>query len=353
MEEQEQNRSEEATPFKLKRAREKGQVARGMDLGFCGALVGLAGFSLSAGEETMFALARMTRATLKTGIAGVDEAHEAQALIGAIYWSALGPVLAFGFGMILLLVAVEILQLRGVVFSTQPLKPDLSRLNPAKGLKRLFSVRMMKETLKSVLKMAAYGVVAWVVLAGAVETFADALGDARAMAGAIAAAGMKLLFAFIGVALVFAIIDQVIVRGEFAKQMRMSRRELTREVKDREGDPRIRGKRKQLHAEYAKQSGSAGSLPGSDVLVVNPVHYAVALRYEPATMRAPIVAAKGRELLARRLRQEAARLGIPIIHDPQLAHALWTKLVVGGEVNEALYRPVPQLYLRLRSETAP
>ncbi|HYD39129.1 MAG TPA: EscU/YscU/HrcU family type III secretion system export apparatus switch protein, partial [Allosphingosinicella sp.] len=290
---QEQNRSEEPTPFKLRRAREKGQVARGMDLGFVAGLVALAGFAIVAGDRMVADLAQLMRQAL-AAIGGAADPREAAAVAAALYWPAMRPLVLLGGTIVLIVLLLEIVQLRGLVFSSHPLKPDFSRLNPAKGLKRIFSMRMLKEALKNVVKLAAYVTVSALLIWSLVSTPGRSQDGADGLATAMSSGGMRLLLLFILVAFFFAAIDQIIVRREFHKQMRMSRREVTRETKDREGEPRIKQKRKQLHAEFAKQGKSLGSLPGSDLLVVNPQHFAVALAYDPSRMSAPTVTAKAR-----------------------------------------------------------
>ncbi len=350
---QDQDRTEEPTPFKLRRAREKGQVARGQDLGFLGSLAALAVFLLFAGPLLARRTANLMRSSFTVGLDHVREPADALSLIAAVWGPAMAPLVVLGATVTTLLVCLELVQLRGFVFAAEPLKPDFNRLNPAKGLKRLFSVRILKETGKNIAKFLLYGFAAWLVLKGAVETLGRSVGNARALATAMDGAGVRLVFAFIGVALLFAVLDQMIVRKEFRKQMRMSKRELTRETRDREGEPRIRQKRKQLHAEVTKQHASVGGLGGSDVLVTNPDHYAIGLRYDPATMSAPQLSAKGRNRFALALKAEAARRGVPIVENRPLARALFRACDVRREVPNAFYRQVADIYLTLRASATP
>ena len=136
----------------------------------------------------------------------------------------------------------------------------------------------------------------------AIETWGVRLVDSGWLVRAMEESATRLLFVFIALAFVFMVIDQIIVRREFHKQMRMSRRELTRESKDREGEPRFKQKRKEIHQQMREQSEGLGKVPGSDMLVVNPEHYAVALRYDAKTMDAPVVRVKGRNHFAQRRR---------------------------------------------------
>lgn len=343
----EQNKTEEATPFKLKRARERGAVARGIDLGFFAALSALSIFSLIAGEAALRKLALGMRQTI-TSTSAADSAPEALAAAVPMLWPSLEPVALLGATAVVVVALLEIIQVRGLIFSAHPLKPDFNRLNPAKGLKRLFSMRMLKESLKNILKLAAYSCAGVLLVREAFEMRAQSISDASSLAHAMHAHGLKLLFAFLALALVFAAIDQVVARGEFAKQMRMSKRELLREHKDHEGEPRLKQKRKQLHASLVKQARGLGDLRGADMLIVNPEHYAVALAYDAAKMDAPIVVAKGRNHFAHLLKRRAARLSLAIFHQPKLARALYAKCEKGAEVPSAEYRAVADLYITLR-----
>lgn len=349
---QDQNRTEDATPYRLRKAREKGQVARGMDLGFVGSLLGVTGVALVGGEAYFAHLAQLMRRTLGSGVVAAREPAEALGQVKALYWVALQPLVMLGAVLAVILVALEIVQLRGFIFTTQPLKPDFQRLNPAKGIKRLFSLRMLKETLKNVVKMAVYSGAAWLVVAGAVRTFAPTLQNARRLSGALEASTTKLLFVFIALACGFMALDQLLVRREFARQMRMSRRDVTRETKDREGEPRFKQRRREIHAQMRAQSEGLGRVAGSDFLVINPQHYAVALKYDASTMAAPEVRAKGRDHFAQLLKRKARLLGIPTLPSAALARELFADCRAGQAIPPQHYRAVAALYRRLARSTA-
>jgi len=345
--EQEQQKSEEPTPHKLRRAREKGMVARGTDLGFFAVLAALAGFLIAAADTFAGKLALMMRRSFAFGIAGSADPQQALVVVAASYWSVLQPVLLLAGTAVLLVTFLEIVQLRGMVFSTQPMKPDFSRINPAKGLKRIFSMRMLKEALKNVIKMAVYITVALLAIRWTVAAPGRSSSDALGLATAMHDAGMRLLLMFVLAALLFVAIDQIIVRREYLKQMRMSRRELTREFREREGEPRIKRRRKQLHAEFAKQTKGLGSLPGSDMLIVNPHHVAVALAYDSTHMAAPRVTAKARNHWALAMKREAYRRGIPVFEARPLARQLFDQCETGQLIHEGLFHAVAALYLKL------
>jgi flagellar biosynthetic protein FlhB len=254
-----------------------------------------------------------------------------------------------GITLLVIVVPLEIFQMRGLVFSSQPLKPDFGRLNPAKGFKRLFSARMLKEALKSVLKFLIYGALAAMCIRYAVIKAGFEATSAGQLTSLLWHSSLRLVGFFAGAALFLAAVDQIIARREFAKQMRMSRSEVTREYKEREGEPRIKSKRKQLHAEFLKQTEGLGKLAGSDLVIVNPEHFAVALTYDAARMGAPTVRAKARNQLALAMRYEASRLNIPIIADPPLARGLFHSTTTGREIPAEHYRSVATHYSQLRA----
>lgn len=341
---QEQNKTEEATPFKLRKAREKGQVARGMDLGFVGSLLAVTAVALVGGHAYFAQLAAALRQSFLGGVETAKGPGEAIDLVQSLFWVALQPLLILGVVIMIILVALELIQLRGFFFTTQPLKPDFQRLNPAKGLKRIFSIRMLKETLKNILKMAVYSAAAWLVISAAVAKFGPTMSDAGRLAVAMESSVMRLLFVFIGLAVFFMIIDQLLVRREYQKQMRMSRRELTRETKDREGEPRFKQKRRDIHAQMRAQAEGLGNVAGSDMLIVNPDHYAVALRYDAQTMSAPEVRAKGRDHFAQLMKRKARLLGIPTIPNAGLARQLYAECASGQSIQPQHFHAVAAIY---------
>lgn len=347
--ETEQNKTEEATPFKLEQARKKGSVARGLDLGFFSAMAAFLLFLSAFGVTMALRLVELTRSSL-SNFGPAQDPGQLLPMIGQ-GWAVLSSiVVALGAALLVVVIPIEIFQLRGLRFSSHPLKPDFKRLNPAQGFKRLFSLKLLKEAIKSIIKFAIYTAVAAVAIYAAIDRLRGPSGGSRELAIDFWSESLKLIAMFVAAALVIAAIDQLIARREFAKQMRMSRSELTRENKEREGDPRIKAKRKQLHAEFLKQTEGLGKLAGSDLLVVNPEHYAVALSYDASRMNAPQIRAKARNRLALAMRREATILNIPVLSDPPLARALFRNSTLGREIAPDHYRDVARLYSRIRQQ---
>ncbi|GIU67857.1 EscU/YscU/HrcU family type III secretion system export apparatus switch protein [Candidatus Phycosocius spiralis] len=352
--ESEENKTQEATPFKLLKARERGMVAKGADLAFATMLTALVLVLLALFPTAGVKISAAMAGTLRVAGSNASNPGAALTIIGQAIGPSLQLVISVALTVCIIIVFFEIVQLRGLVFSTQPLKPDFSRLNPAKGLKRLFSTKMLKETLKNILKLIVYAVVATIMSIHLVRLNGKELIDAQTIADVMYASTITLIASFMIVAVGFAIIDQVIARGEFAKEMRMSSSEIKRENKEQEGEPRQKQKRRQLHAHYIKQTQQLSGLGGSDMLIMNPQHYAIALGYDHRTMKAPIVTAKGRNQFALLLKERAIRLSITIIIDPPLARELYASTQTGEFVPESHYANIARHYLaqqRLRGQS--
>jgi len=346
MSETEQNRSEQPTPYKLSRSREKGVVARGVDLGYFTALAAFAGYAWIAGPGMAGKIAATTRNALVTAPWLVAGPSEVLTVTGQVLLSALRPV---GFLAALVFLAVLVLEIvqTGPVFSTEQLRLDFARLSPARGFKRVFSLRALVETGKGLLKTALYGAAAFFVIHSAQTAHIAAITDAQSLAALLRAEALRLLLLFLAIAALFAALDQLIARRDFLKRMRMSRREVRRELRDREGEPRMKRRRQRLHRELAKLSQSLKGIRGADVLITNPIHVAVALKYDPASMIAPVVAAQGAHEIAHRLKRLAFIYGLVIVENPPLARALY-QCELKQEIPEKYYRPVAEVYLSIR-----
>ena len=231
--ESEQNKSEDATPFKLTKAREKGTLARGTDLGFFTALTAFLVYMWIFGGGVGAAVKDAVRGGLVAAPDALGSQNALLLITGGMLAKAAGPLAfmaAVMFGVVLLF---ELVQTRGFVFSAHPLKPDFNRLNPAQGLKRLFTVRLLIETAKNVVKFGVYAGLTWVVVQQAMGEATAAIRDAASLASAMWTLALRLAACFAAAALAFAALDQIIVRRDFAKKMRMSRRDIRRESRDR------------------------------------------------------------------------------------------------------------------------
>jgi flagellar biosynthetic protein FlhB len=346
MEDSETDKTERATPYKLERSREKGIVARGLDLGFMASLLAFFCYFWIARGEIAGAVAHAAREAL---VGGPDLADGALIPASAALISeALVPLIllfAVLFGVVLL---VEIVQ-TGMVFSGEPFGPDFTRLNPVNGFKRVFSLRAFVEALKNILKLAVYATLGYLIVTASLKSEQLLVSDARSLFAMIQESALRLLALFLLGAVFFAVLDQIIVRNMFARRMRMSRRELRRELREREGEPRLKNKRRQLHRELARSSQSLRNLRKADVLVTNPEHIAVALQYDSKTMVAPAIVSIGVNHFAQRLKGLAFLYNVPIVENRALAQALVRKATLNGTIPAECFRPVADIYNTLRA----
>ncbi len=347
----EQDKSEQATPFKLKQARDKGTIARSMDLAFAAGLAAILGYFWMAGESFVAGTMQGMRLTLAAAPQIVGDEGGLFPLIALLFASVAKPIALMAGTVFLIVLLFELLQ-TGVIFSAHPLKPDFSRINPAKGFKRIFSWPMMVNALKNVFKLVVYGLVAWLAIRRSFVELAPAIVDGQSLIRAIGGASSRLAVYFLGVAICFAALDQMLVRRNFSKQMRMSRRDVRRESRDREGEPRMKQKRKGLHAEFVANAKSLRGMRSADMLVVNPIHYAVGLRYDQAVMAAPQVVALGMHGFALRLKRAALLYGVPVIEDPELARALYRSTRIDQPISEDQYQGAAKHYRVLRGRKA-
>lgn len=323
MAEQDLDRSEAATPFKLEKAREKGQTARSTE-GVGAAVLTVAVVYLSwhgvAASRELVGLCR----SLFMALAQEDAAQRApwplvsQMVSGGVFF--LLPLLV----LVMVAAVVATVAQTGVVLSLEPLAADMSRIHPATGLKRIFSMRSLFELGRACIKMLVLGLTAWFALWALLPQFHRIHGLEPAPflqllvedAGAL---GTRLVIALA----VLSLADLVYTRAEFGRRMRMSRRELKEEYKNREGDPRIRGRLRELRREMLKRSMALSNTRTADVVLTNPTHYAVALRYVHGEMDAPCVVAKGAGQLAAAMREIAARHRVVVVRNPPLARRLF------------------------------
>jgi flagellar biosynthetic protein FlhB len=335
-------RTEQATPKRLQEARKKGQVPRSVDLSTAAVCIAaaVAIYSLGRMAAGQFADFMQDSLSLRPAVAMSEEAIWPALTMagGRALWIIL-PILAATFCAAL----AAPIAIGGWNFSGQALMPQFSRLNPVTGLGRVFSARGLVELGKGLAKVAVVGVIAWVLLEGlgpqlmglSSEPLNSAIGHAAALAG------YSLLVLVCGLA-VIAMVDVPFQLWQHAKDLRMTRQEVREEYKESEGSPETRGRIREAQRALAR-GRMLLDVPKADVVVTNPTHFAVALRYDDQKMRAPIVVAKGTELLAAKIREIATESGVPILEAPPLARALYKSVEIGREVPAALYVTVAQV----------
>lgn len=338
-----EEKTEEPTPKRRREAREKGQVAKTHEfstsllilLGFA-SLLGLSGFI----ADRMLALTRRTwlnaPETLDFSVSSIYE------FFRQLVWDGLllmGPIFLVA---VVVGVGANLAQV-GFLLTGEPLKPKLERINPLNGMKRIFSKRALVELLKAILKVTLVAGVAWSVLRGNIELFPNLMLmrplDAIALVGQLI---LRLGLWTGGAMLVIALADYGFQRYELNQSLRMTKKEVRDEHKQMEGDPLVRSRLRQKQREIASRR-MMNEVPTADVVITNPLHLAVALRYKPAEDEAPVLVAKGAGHVAERIRAIAKEHGIPIVRNVDLARTLFNAVPVGGMIPEELYRAVAEV----------
>lgn len=344
-----ESRTEAATPRQRQRARERGQVARSVEL--VSAVILFAAFALLAllDRRTQGGFSAYFRETLGKA-AEVEVTPEGLPALIRLHLSAAGALLLplIG-GTALAALLVSFLQV-GLHFSAQPLNPDFQRLDPVKGAQRMFSMRALVELLKSSLKVAIVGSVCWGILSqaapGLLATLAMEPLDGAEFARRLA---LKIAFSACGLLLILALLDYLYQRYEFEKSIKMSKQEVKEEFKNQEGDPLIKRRIREMGRKIA-MSRMFEQLKQADAVITNPTHYAVALRYE-LDWPAPKLLAKGKDYIAQRIIRYAREQGIPVYEQPWLARALY-KTEVDEFIPQALFKAVAKILAQISRHDA-
>lgn len=344
MADQDLERDNPATPFKLEKAKERGQVAKSQDVVTVTTLFFLAAVLAWQGPGVLKASAKLLH---KNWMALNTVAYlSGDGLVAIIFlnvshvFNILAPLL---IGVAVVAFASSILQI-GFVFSSEPLKFDWTRLNPVAGLKKNFGKALIFNIFKSVVKLV---LISWVLQIFIMEIIPIAMmksqRNADALAYLILESCSNLAFQICLVLLPLALLDLWYSKREFHKQMRMSKKELKDEHKQREGDPRIKSRIRELQREARKRSRSLNETKKADVLLTNPTHVAVALRYVHGEMDAPQILAKGQGHIATSMRYIAAIKGIPVVQSPSLARKLYKELEIDEQIPPHLFAEVARI----------
>ncbi len=334
------DKTEAPTPRRRRESRQKGQVARSQELNAAVMLLGaLVGLALFGGGIWRTMLAVMRSALAGNGDATLDAALVLASLSVIDVAKALAPLM---IAMLVVGLAVLIGQV-GWLLTLEPLMPKLDKLNPINGIKRLFSPHSLVQLAQNVVKLSIIIGVAWLLVRGILDKLLHSHGLDFAYLFPFAAklvfeVGIKLTL----VLLVLALVDYVYQRYRHEKQLKMTKEEVKEEMKRMEGDPVVKRRRREVQMRLAAARVSA-AVPQADVVVTNPTHYAVAIRYDHQSMAAPKVVAKGADYLAQKIRDIATASGVPIVEKPQLARMLFAEVEVGQEIPERFYRLVAEV----------
>ncbi len=341
-EESDLERTEPASPKRLEQAREEGDVPRSRELSTCTVLLA-AGGSLAAFGDSLI---RQLNHSLSSGLSFERiDAFDHVVLFNKIGVNLLQILLAFSpiAGLLLLAAIGSPMLIGGWMFSVKALTPNFGRMNPLSGLGNMVSTRSGVELLKSVLKTLLVGSVAWLVIMGQKEAiFGLALEDVHLGPAHVGRMMVVCFLSIVGALVLIAAIDAPYQMWEYAKKLMMTHQEVVQESKEANGNPQIKAKIRQQQREMARRRMMA-EIPTADVVVTNPTHFAVALKYVEGKGGAPKVVAKGADAVAAKIRELAKEHNVPLLEAPPLARALHKHTELGDEIPEKLYAAVAEV----------
>lgn len=336
-----QEKTEEATPKKLRDAKKKGDVAKSRDLSMVVVLIVVfVTIAFSAGfiGDQLKDLMRVAFEAIATGDISADVMKKVgdQSLMALV--KILGPIMIAGVGSAILIGFLQV----GAMLTGEPLKPNIKKLNPIEGIKNWFKMVTFIELIKNLAKIALIIFLAYQTISAYMDSIllSSKLGVVQAMhmTGEIV---YSFFLKVIVVFFVIALIDLGVQRWNYKKKLRMSKDEVKREYKQDEGDPQIKGERRRLHREMAMGDARKG-VKNADAVVSNPTHVAVAIKYDRDEMAAPEVTVKGQKNFAEIILEMAREENIPVIRNIPLAWAL-LKVEEGDVIPEDLYEPVAEV----------
>ena len=337
-----QERTEQATPKRREEARRKGQIPRSRELNTLAMTLSSAVALVVMGDYLMEHFGDLLRQGLMLDRRLIFDPHGALEALGRALAAGLVMLVPF-FALNLVVAVLSSISLGGWSFSTEALAPKLSKMSPLKGLKRMFALRGLMELGKALAKFLLVGAVGTALLwhyAGEML----ALGY-QSVEQALAHSGDILAWSFVFLSLTLVIVAAVDVPFQLwdhGRNLKMTRQEVKDEMKDTEGKPEVKSRIRQLQREMARQR-MMEAVPEADVVITNPTHFAVALKYDQANMRAPRVVAKGADLIAARIRELAMEHEVPIFSAPPLARALYHSTDIDQEIPAGLYLAVAQV----------
>lgn len=341
MSDNDSEKSEEPTGRRLSQAREEGNIAKSKELPTAFIFIAIAGFMYYYAPNVLEQIQEIMRELFLIGKTEVDVHFTIQLLYFLVI--SMTKLLLPITGLLLVVSMVANIAQVGFVYTPKALKPKLDSLNPIKGFGKLFSKKSLVELLKSLFKIFVIGFVAYLIVKGKIPTIL-ALIDADPM-DSIHFFGLLIyeLFMKIGVlVLILSLIDYMYQKWQTNQDLKMTKQEVKEENKQMEGDPLVKQRIRSMQREMARKR-MMENVPQADVVVTNPTHYAVALRYSLGKDSAPVVVAKGQRLVALRIREIAMKNRILVHREPPLARALFKTVDIGEEIPENLYKAVAEI----------
>ncbi|MEX2644157.1 MAG: flagellar biosynthesis protein FlhB [Acetobacterales bacterium] len=335
-------KTEEPTDKKLEDARERGEVIQSQEIRSFAVFAAATLLLVTSFPSAMLDIARHLRVFIARPHAlPVDGTGLGRMLVQTV--GNVAAELAIPMAVMIVIVLGSILAQVGFLWAPAVLTPNLNKLNPIKGAKKIFSLKNFVEFLKSVVKFSAILALLYLVIRPEVPALVNMGGlEVPQILARIYDMVVKLFMAMVVLVAVIAALDYLYQRHEFMKKNRMARTEVKDEHKQTQGDPHVRSRIRQIRSERSRQR-MMQAVPGADVVITNPTHFAVALKYDMDSMAAPEMVAKGADLIAHSIRRVAEENDIPIVENPPLARALFAGVEVGQSVPEEHYKAVAEV----------
>lgn len=342
MSENQQDKTEQPTPKRQREAREEGKIPRTQELSAAAALIAAGLMVGPGGREIADALGSVTQASF---VIGHGTLYDPTAAVDWMRWvgtqTALG-FLPFALAVTGMALAVGAVQGRGTL-TAKPLQPDWSRLSPVKNLQRYLSPRPLVDLGKALFKLIVVGVVVYVALSGALEDLSRLPQSGPPALLAVLQSEIARILLAAGMALLaLAVADYGYQSWQHQRELRMTKEEVKQELRESEGDPMVRARLRALGRSLARMR-MMQAVPTADVVVTNPTHIAVALRYDPDVADAPIVVAMGHRKTALRIKKLALSSGVPVIENKPVARALFATAKIGLPIPPVLYVAVAEI----------
>jgi flagellar biosynthesis protein FlhB len=337
-----QERTEQGTPKRREEAREKGRVAKSREVSSVAGLAACLIYFYFNATGLLEKITAMMTSTFRSAGRVTISIDNVQLLLTGLLFKMFVLLMPIFIVVFIVGIFANVIQV-GALFSPSAIQPELSKIDPLKGLQRLFSMNSFVELIKNILKMLIIGIVSYLVIKNEVNGFLplaeQTVWEILLYLGKIT---FKILLTTCWVLIILAILDYVYQRWEYEKGLRMSRQEIKEEFKNSDGDPAIKARIKRLQREMSRKRMMA-AVPKADVIITNPTHLAVAIRYDQDTRIAPCVVAKGAGFIAEKIRNIGRENNIPIVENKPLAQVLYKMVRLDETIPENLYRSVAEV----------
>jgi len=339
---QDQEKTEEATPKKREEARNKGQVAKSRDAASVAVLLACLiffWFGAAGMIENMMSLARWLITQSSQFKVDINNIQDLSISLAYKISAILSPLLLTAFLMALLANYLQV----GFVLSTESVQPKFSKIDPIKGFGKLFAMRSLVELAKNIFKISIIGFIVYITFKGEIENFILLIDQSvwRILIY-IGEVAFKIVLRVCLVLIILAVVDYIYQKWEFEKNLKMSKQEIKDEFKQTEGNPLIKSRIKRLQRDAARKRMMA-NIPEADVVITNPTHLALALSYDSTSLSAPKMVAKGVGFIAENIKDIARKNNVPIVENKPLARVLYKTVDVDETIPTDLYRAVAEV----------